>query len=169
MLSAQKYLAAPTAGLIVGRADLVEACRAQDSGIGRAMKPTKEAVVGVLAALQERRSLDLDEWTANQHSKVAAFVKQAARIGGLRATTVPDSTGLPFSRVCLTVDPAGVEWSAAALARHLRAGAPPIWLMDHQARDGRLFLELVPLDEGEVREILRRLAALAATHGPPPV
>ena len=89
----------------IGRADLVEACRAQDSGIGRAMKPTKEAVVGVLAALQERRSLDLDEWTANQHSKVAAFVKQAARIGGLRATTVPDSTGLPFSRVCLTVDP----------------------------------------------------------------
>ena len=41
--------------------------------------------------------------------------------------------------------------------------------MDHQAGDGRLFLELVPLDEGEVREILRRLAALAATHGPPPV
>jgi L-seryl-tRNA(Ser) seleniumtransferase len=169
VLSAQKYLAAPTAGLVVGRACLVEACRAQDRGIGRAMKPTKEAVVGVLAALQERRSLDLDRWAANQQSKVAAFVKQAARIGGLHATMVPDSTGLPFSRACLIVDPVGVDWSAAALARHLRDGDPPIWLMDHEAGEGRLFLELVPLDEGEVREILRRLAALAAAHGREPV
>ena len=81
VLSAHKYLAAPTAGLIVGRAGLVQSCRAQERGIGRAMKPTKEAILGVLAALDERRRLDLGAWSAAQQRKVADFVERAARIG----------------------------------------------------------------------------------------
>ena len=57
LVSAQKYLASPTAGLIIGRKRLVHACRAHEKGIGRAMKATKEAVIGVLAALEERQNL----------------------------------------------------------------------------------------------------------------
>ena len=53
LVSAQKYMASPTAGLVVGRSDLVNAVRAQDKGIGRGMKATKEAIVGVLAAIEE--------------------------------------------------------------------------------------------------------------------
>ena len=162
VLSAQKYLAAPTAGLIVGRADLVQACRAQERGIGRAMKPTKEAVVGVLAALQERRDLDLEAWSARQHRKLAGFIEQAGRVPGLQASAVPDPTGLPFARACLSVVRGAGRRDAAALARALRAGTPSIWLMDHQAADGRLMLELVPLDDREIQVILGRLAELLA-------
>jgi L-seryl-tRNA(Ser) seleniumtransferase len=164
VLSAQKYLAAPTAGLVVGRADLVQACRAQDRGIGRAMKATKEAIVGVLAALEERRSIDVADWAARQQHKVDAFVEKAGRIAGLAASAVRDPTGLPFARVCLAVDPVGDSWNAAVLARELRAGTPSIWLMDHESGEGRLLLELVPLDDGELQAILDRLGALAATR-----
>ena len=62
VLSAHKYLASPTAGVVVGEAAFVDAVRLQQRGIGRAMKPSKEAIVGVLMALHERRSLDLDAW-----------------------------------------------------------------------------------------------------------
>ena len=164
VLSAQKYLAAPTAGLIVGRADLVQACRTQDRGIGRAMKATKEAVVGVLAALQERRDLDLEAWSARQHRKVAGFVEQAGRIPGLQASAVPDPTGLPIARACLSLARVAGSRDATALARELRTGTPSIWLMDHQAADGRLMLELVPLDDGEIEVILGRLGELLAAR-----
>jgi L-seryl-tRNA(Ser) seleniumtransferase len=162
VLSAQKYLAAPTAGLVVGRTDLVRACRAQERGIGRAMKATKEALVGVLAALGERSSLDLGAWSTMQRRKAASFVERADRIPGLRASVMPDPTGLPFPRACLTVA-ATASRNAQSLAQALQAGAPPIWLMDHEASHGRLMLELVPLREAEIQVILDRLAQLLPT------
>ena len=165
LVSAHKYLASPTAGLMIGRRDLVQACLAQDRGIGRAMKATKEAILGVLAALEERGNLDLGAWRAEQREKVLRFIDQANRIRGIEATEVPDPTGLPFSRVCLavvaTVSAPGDDWSAAALAGKLKAGTPSIWLMDHAAGEGRLFLELVPLGPAELQVIIERVAALA--------
>jgi L-seryl-tRNA(Ser) seleniumtransferase len=53
LVSGQKYLGSPTAGMAAGSWSLVQALRAQEKGIGRVMKPTKEAIVGVLAALEE--------------------------------------------------------------------------------------------------------------------
>ncbi len=76
LISAQKYLAAPTAGLVVGTHRLVRAVRAQEKGIGRGMKPTKEAIVGVLAALEEWHAMDRAKWEADQAAKVIAFVAE---------------------------------------------------------------------------------------------
>jgi uncharacterized pyridoxal phosphate-dependent enzyme len=160
LLSAQKYLAAPTAGLIVGRRLLVQACRAQERGIGRAMKATKEAICGVLAALQERRQLDLAAWSDVQQAKVAWMESRLNRLPGIQASQVPDPSGMPFARVCLAVDPVGADWNAALLARKLRAGSPSIWVMEHAVEDGRLFLELVPLHQHELQLIADRIGSL---------
>ena len=46
LVSGQKYLASPTAGLVFGKREYVDAVRAQDKGIGRGMKATKEAIIG---------------------------------------------------------------------------------------------------------------------------
>ena len=165
LVSAHKYLASPTAGLIIGRNDRVQACRAQERGIGRAMKATKEAILGVLAALEERRQLDLDSWRTEQQRKVAWFLERANRIRGIHATEARDSTGLPFSRVCLAVDPTGQDWNASLLATRLRAGTPSIWLMEHAATEGQLFLELVPLVDTELEVIIGRLSALLSAKG----
>src|SRR5690606_8381865 len=89
IFSAQKYLASPTAGLIVGRRDLVQACRAQERGIARAMKPSKEAIVDVLAALEEREQLDLPRWRASQQVKLARFIGRVNGIGGIEASEIP--------------------------------------------------------------------------------
>jgi seryl-tRNA(Sec) selenium transferase len=125
------------------------------------MKATKEALLGTLAALAERRALDLPAWSQAQREKVSSFVQQADRLRGLRATEVPDPTGMPFSRVCLSVEASGPDWNATALAARLKAGKPPIWLMEHAAQQGKLYLELVPLQDHELQVIIERIAALA--------
>jgi uncharacterized pyridoxal phosphate-dependent enzyme len=165
VFSAHKYLASPTAGLIVGSRALVQACRAQERGIARAMKATKEAIVGVLAALEERERLDLPQWRASQRVKVANFIGQASAIPGVRATEVPDPAGMPFSRVCLEIVPSGRGWNAEALVAGLAAGDPSIRTMDRAAGQGRLHLELVPLSEDELQVILDRIATLARGLG----
>lgn len=50
IVSGQKYLGSPTAGLVMGHADLVSGVVAQDKSIGRGMKASKEALAGVIAA-----------------------------------------------------------------------------------------------------------------------
>lgn len=130
------------------------------------MKPSKEALVGVLAALQERRGLDLVAWAEEQKGKVAWFNERANRLPGIMAGEEPDPAGLPFSRVCLTVKPIGTQWNASVLAAKLRAGTPSIWLMEQGVQEGRLLLELVPLDENELRLIIDRLACLVSAEGP---
>lgn len=161
LVSAQKYLAAPTAGLIVGRRDLVRACRAQERGIGRGMKATKESIAGVLAALEEREHLDVAAWRAEQDRKVRWFVEQADAIAGLTATAQEDPTELPFLRVCLHVEPSHRQETASALSRALRQGSPSIWVVDRDAAAGNLILELGPLTDTEIAIILSRLAVLS--------
>lgn len=160
ILSGQKYLASPTAGLVVGRARAVAALRAQEKGIGRAMKATKEAIIGALTALEERAALDLAAWSAEQHAKVERFVARAARLPALRTQAVPDPTGLPFLRAELKVDAVAAATDAAALAAALRDGTPSIRVMTTGLARGRLVFELVPLSEAEIEAILARLEAL---------
>ena len=161
LVSAQKYLAGPTAGLILGRNALVRACRAQERGIARGMKATKEALVGLLAAIEEREALDLPVWQAEQARKVAWFVAQLSGLPGIEADAQPDSSGLPFPRVRLKVAPSHSLASAVGLAAALRQGAPSIWVMEHAAPGGYLLLELVSLQDDEMGEIISRLVALS--------
>ncbi|MGD9867327.1 MAG: hypothetical protein AB7U38_04915 [Hyphomicrobiales bacterium] len=160
LVSAQKYLASPTAGLVIGRARWVEAVRAHEAGIGRAMKPSKEALAGVLAAVAERRSLDMERWRADQAAKAARLVDAVAGLTGIRAEAVPDPAGMPFPRVQLTVEPAAAGMDASALAAALRQGDPAIWVMQHKLAEGRILMELVQLTSAEIDEIARRLADL---------
>lgn len=161
IFSAQKYLAGPTAGLAVGQRDFVAAMRLQEKGIGRAMKPSKEALAGVRAAMAQRATLDWKVWRARQDRKVDLLLAQVSSIAGLVAYAEPDPTGLPFRRICLCLS--GREtWDAAVIAETLRNGSPPVWVMDHRAACGELWLELVPLGKREVIALASRLQEVLA-------
>ncbi|QRR34135.1 hypothetical protein JNX00_21305 [Hydrogenophaga sp. YM1] len=160
VLSAQKYLAAPTAGLVVGEAGFIEAVRAQQKGIGRAMKPSKEALVGVLAALHERRALDLGAWSRQQEAKVRQAVDALGGLPGVQAMRMPDPLGAPVPRVRLRF--AGGAEAARAAAQALRRQDPPVWVMEHGVAEGVLTLELIALRADEVDALtgaLRRCLA----------
>lgn len=163
LVSAHKYLASPTAGLVIGRRHLVDAVRAQQKGIGRSMKPSKEAIVGVLAAIEERQRLDVPQWREAQDRKVSAFVARAAAIKGIAAArSEHDPAGMPFSRAVLRIDEESARLGASALVNALKSGSPSIWVMEHRLADAELAFELVQVTEDELEAILRRLSDLLA-------
>jgi L-seryl-tRNA(Ser) seleniumtransferase len=154
LVSGQKYLGSPTAGLIAGTWPLVQAVRAQEKGIGRVMKPTKEAIIGVIAALEEWQAFDRMKWEADELAKVLAFAEAAARVPEVSAEVIPDPTGLQVSRVLLKVK------DAKRVATELEAGVPPIYVMTDRVADDELVLELIPLGADEIATVLARLWAI---------
>jgi L-seryl-tRNA(Ser) seleniumtransferase len=154
LVSGQKYLGSPTAGLVVGSWSLVQSVRAQEKGIGRVMKPTKEAVIGVLAALEQWQAFDRVKWEADELAKVVAFAEAAGKIPGVSARVEPDLTGLQVSRAVLTVP------DAKRLATELEAGSPSIYVMTDRVDANELVLELVPLTSEEISAVLARLWAI---------
>lgn len=162
LVSAHKYLASPTAGLVIGKKQMVDAVRAQGKGIGRAMKASKEAVCGVLAAISERRKMDIAAWRDSQQEKANLFVRQANKLPGIKASLQADPAGMPFSRVHLAVENNGAGLSAESLAARLRLGQPSIWVMTHALSKGQIILELVPLNNNELELIISCLSEILA-------
>ena len=160
LISAQKYLAAPTAGLVLGSIKLIQSIRANQNGIGRAMKPSKEALLGTLAAIEQREALDMASWCTAEKDKVEWFVGRANRIPGINATNLKDMTGLPLFRACLTIEFANKSLDARAIAKALKNSTPSIHVMGHALDEGKVILELIPLQSAEMHVILKRIAEI---------
>jgi L-seryl-tRNA(Ser) seleniumtransferase len=159
LFSAQKALGGPTAGIIAGRRDLVRACYAQQRGIGRPMKAGKEAVMGVIAALER--------WVSLDHARIEALVEEKAQVAKSRLAAMPgldvrvtrDETGNPFSRVVLAVDPDHAGLTAYALAAALAAGSPRIVLRNLYADQNILQMDVRRLDEPTLELVCDRIIA----------
>lgn len=158
LLSGQKYLRAPTAGLVVGRSDLVAAVDAQHNGIGRAMKPTKEALAGVIAALDQRASATPADWQASQQRKADQVAQAASGWKGVTVQREADPQGNGFDRLWLSRE--GMD--AAAIAQRLREGDPLVVVAPHRLARGQIGLELTGLEEGELPQLCRLLASVLA-------
>lgn len=158
--SAQKYLSAPTCGLALGRRSLTDAMQMQEKGIGRAMKPTKEGIIGTLAAVEERASMDMDVWTTAQKQKSLEFADLLNRLPGVSTSCVPDQTGLPFTRVQAVFDEKALGKTVSQLNQQLAESDPQISVQEHELGDGVMNFEIVGLDEGELKIIYERLSDL---------
>lgn len=165
VLSAHKYLASPTAGVVVGEPAFIDAVRLQQRGIGRAMKPSKEAIVGVLMALHERRGLDLDAWREAQWAKARWIVQALDGQGGAVASVVPDPAGAPLPRVRLQL-PGGAD-EARRIVLRLKHRDPQIWVMEHGVPQGLLTIEAVGLNAAEVEALIDALRRALAEGGGP--
>jgi len=153
LISAQKYLASPTTGVVIGDKELVKAVRDQGKGIGRTMKVTKESICGVLAAIEDRTNSDSKEWTHKQNKKISNFIQSIDNLPGIIVKAVPDSSGMPFSRVHLIVDPIISKIDATELAKQLKNNTPSIWVIESMALENQLVLELVFLTKEELQTI----------------
>ncbi len=96
--SAHKYLVAPTAGVVIGRKDLVEAVLLQNSGIGRGMKVGKEGILGLLASLEQPPWHNMEAWIAAESKKVKRLA-EILTAPSVQVTLSPDPNDCPFERV----------------------------------------------------------------------
>ncbi len=158
--SAQKYLSAPTCGVALGQRDLTEAMQVQEKGIGRAMKPTKEGIIGTLAAVEERACMDMALWEKEQKQKSQNFSVLLNQLPSVSASCVPDQTGLPFTRVRAVFDEKALGKTASRLNQQLAESDPQISVQEHELDAGVLNFEIVGLDEEELKIIYARLSDL---------
>ena len=146
-------------GILVGRANLIEAAAAQANPaqfLGRGMKVAKEEVIGLVASLaafvEEDEAAEMEAYRAMVQPVVDALVE----LPGLRVTLEHDRVNylLPQAAIYFTDDWRGPSRDAVLAA--LEQGNPQIHLQT-LAGPQELAVDPLNLTEAEVETVIRRL------------
>jgi L-seryl-tRNA(Ser) seleniumtransferase len=159
IFSGGKGLRGPqSAGLVLGRRDIVEACRLNGSpnfGFGRPMKVGKEELVGMLAAVEWTLSQDEAGQLAGYEASVERWIMGLEGIPGVSAERgYPSEAGQPHGRTIVHFS-APCKWSGEALATALWEMDPRI-AVDTVTGDG-IALNPQTLEVGEDVIVLNAL------------
>ncbi|MBX3071605.1 MAG: aminotransferase class V-fold PLP-dependent enzyme [Thermomicrobiales bacterium] len=160
ILSVQKYLSGPTAGIVCGSRALVRAVDLQSAGIGRAMKVGKEGLFGTIAALEERMQSNLGEWESGQRGKAEYLASRLGDLRGVGISVERDKVGQPVHRVRLEVDRERAGLSAEEICAALIACTPSIKPRAHHTDEGWFLLEPVHITEQEMDVVAQELARI---------
>ena len=173
LFSGDKLLGGPQAGLIVGKRARIEQLR--KNPIYRAVRLDKVALAGLEATLALYLDGRADEIPAHARMLLSAdelrplaqdLARRLAQLPGLSVSVIPERSqpgsgtapGVFLPTVVARVERAGQ--SAAALARALRVGTPPVFA---RIQDEALLLDPRTLLEGD----LERLETAFRALGPP--
>jgi L-seryl-tRNA(Ser) seleniumtransferase len=156
--SGDKLLGGPQAGIVVGRAELVERLRRHPlQRAVRADKLTLAALEGTLALYldpERAREIPVLRMAAERADAVKARAERLAeRVGGEVEETVARIGGGALPLAELPSFACAVE---EELAGPLRAGEPPVIGV---IRDGRLLLDCRTLTDAEVGEVAQAIAS----------
>jgi L-seryl-tRNA(Ser) seleniumtransferase/D-glucosaminate-6-phosphate ammonia-lyase len=160
--SGGKAFGGPTSGFVAGRVELVAACRAQERGIARAMKVGKEAIVGLLAALDLYVKRDGPAEASRQAGIVATLREALGRLPHTRVAESADEAGRGIVRLTLSPDARALGFGAADLVRTLASGAPGrprVMVRAHGASTGTIALDPRPLTAADVPVLVEAIRA----------
>lgn len=165
VFSGGKDLRGPqSSGLVLGRRDLVEACRSHGSpnqAVGRPMKVGKEEIMGLLAAVERYLTLDHDARAQSCETTVQLWSEALNVIPGFTAVrTFPNEAGQPLPRCLLAVDAAQAGITRDEVVKQLLNGTPAV-VVDAPGEDG-IHLNPMTLEAGEAEIVLARLVEIAA-------
>ena len=146
-----------SAGLLVGRKDLIAAARrnAPPNGntIGRGMKVNKEEMLGMLAAIELYVGKDHDKEAREFERRAETVRSAAASIPGVKAETFVPEVANHVPHVRITWDGADAK-AAAAIVTALRQGEPSIVTRSEEAA---LVVGIWMMRNGEDKIVARRL------------
>lgn len=146
-------------GLLAGRADLIEAARANGSpnrGVGRAAKVSKEAMAGLAVALERFLTHDHDADFARQLEMAEAVRNALAGRDDVESglTADPEEYPAPVLKIWPS---ASAGWQPADVSQALRDSEPPIHCKVEQ---GNLEVNTHCLMPGEAEQIAETLTTI---------
>lgn len=151
--SGSKAINGPTSGFICGKKEIMEACREQYKGIGRAMKVSKESIIGMLTSLT--RYQKGDSKPSNFKKEMEELSEALNKLKGLSCEVKQDEAGRNIYRCAIKVtDAAGM--TAKELMEKLKSGNPAIHLRNHYVNTGVLFVDPRPLRKHHLQLIVQR-------------
>ncbi len=164
-----------SSGLILGRADLVEACRLNDnphSSIGRPMKASKEDIAGLVKAVEVYLERDHEAEWAEWERRVALLVEAVSDLPQVRARrTVPYGIAQQAPVAAVAWDEAAVGHTYEQVVAQLLDGDPRIAVRTRSRSAERLYdayyedeIRVYPdnLQPGEAEVVARRLREVLA-------
>ena len=169
IFSGGKGLRGPqSSGLVIGRPDLVEACRINDSpnaAIARGMKMGKEEIVGLVKAVEIYMNRDHEADMVIWDRRVQYIIDQVSIIPTVKAwRQLPYGDGQLFPHVAMTWDVNTVEVSYQEFFDQMLGGTPRIMPQQYNdpMRDGeaQVRLHVHTLQEGQEVLIARRTVEL---------
>ncbi len=151
------------AGLILGRQDLVNACRlnaAPNYAIGRPMKVSKEEIVGLLAAVEWNLERDFDQVIAEATSTIDILVDQLEGLSDLTAAFRLPGESCRIMPVCDVRLTGSGDLSARRdqVVKRLWQNDPPIAV--RPVRLDGFVINPETLREGEEQEIIQVLRSI---------
>lgn len=151
--SGAKAIEGPSAGMVIGKKELVEWVRLQSKGIGRAMKIGKDNILGFTQAVEDYLAHGPEAGSA-MLERLTPFVAALNEIDYLKAQAVQDSAGRAIYRASVRVSGAK---SAKEVIRQLKEKSPAIYTREYQANNGIIEFDIRSLDQEEMDKIVRRL------------
>jgi L-seryl-tRNA(Ser) seleniumtransferase len=147
-----------SAGLLVGRKDLIAAARlnASPNGntIGRGLKVNKEEMVGMLAALERYLALDHAAERHEFEKRAETIRRGAAAVSGVKAEVFVPEVANHVPHVRISWDAAGKGMTPAEAVTALRDGDPSIGT---RAEGDALVVGVWMMEPGDDRIVARRL------------
>lgn len=165
------------AGLLLGRADLVNAARAHGSvwdGIGRGMKVGKEEVMGLLAAVERFVGLDHEAERADLDRRVEVIAALLSEVEGVRTEVYVPEIANHVPHLAVAWDPERIALGSREVTEQLLAGEPAIEVGGQNAwRSGDfevpdwpgLTVSVWTLGSGEPEIVAQRLVEVLSAGG----
>ena len=151
-----------SAGLLLGRKDLIEAarlnCSPNSDSIGRGMKVNKEEIIGMLVAVEMYLARDAAAEWKEWERRIKVVADSVADVKGIRSSThiPPIANHVPHLK--LTLDKSILNLSVEDVRKQLREGNPSIELAPYApTTPEEMTIGVWMLQPGEDRIVARRL------------
>ncbi len=161
-LSGGKAICGPqSAGVLMGKADLIAAARMNDSPngvtIGRGMKVNKEEMLGMYAALDHYVNKDHDKEWKMWEDRVAVIDNAVKKISGVTVSVSVPPIANHSPKVNIAWDKNKINLTRKALGDKLRNGSPSIELISWGDEDNSVDLTVFMLKPGQEKIVANRL------------
>ena len=132
-------------------------------GIGRGFKASKEAIVGLMVALDEFMARDPEAWESSIRVRLDRLQQQIIGVPGVAAGIIAGRRDGALPRLAVTIRPPEL---AETVFRRLWKGAPAIRVGEGQIGDGILLVDLMAVDERDDERLGHALlSALSSLSG----